>query len=63
MEWDVNLYVENNKDNPAMTYIFDLALKRDNGNFGIRFMKEKKEFNLDPVNQKILTRFMILSII
>jgi hypothetical protein len=43
----VNLYVENNKDNPAMTYIFDIALKKDNGNFAIRFDKEKKEFSLD----------------
>ncbi|MFZ0442033.1 MAG: hypothetical protein WAL81_05290, partial [Methanobacterium sp.] len=40
-------YVENNKDNPAMTYIFDIALKKDNGNFAIRFDKEKKEFSLD----------------
>jgi len=44
----VNLYVENDKDNPAMTYIFDLALKKDNENFAVRFMKEKKEFSLDP---------------
>ena len=44
----LNLYVENNKDNPAMTYIFDLALKKDNENFGLRLMKEKKEFNFDP---------------
>jgi hypothetical protein len=44
----VNLYVENNIDNPAMTYIFDLALKKGNGNFAVRLMKEKKEFTLDP---------------
>ena len=44
----VNLYVSNNKDNPAMTYIFDLALKKDNGNFGVRLLKEKKEFSINP---------------
>ena len=44
----INLYVEGNIDNPAMSYIFDLALKKEDGNFGLRFTKEKKEFTLDP---------------
>jgi len=44
----LNLYVANNKDNPSMTYIFDISLKKDNGNFAVRLMKEKKEFSFDP---------------
>ena len=53
----LNLYVENNRDNPAMTYIFDLAMKKDNDNFGIRLMKEKKEFKIDPNNPEDLNTF------
>ena len=53
----LNLYVENNKDNPAMTYIFDLAMKKDNNNFSIRLMKEKKEFKIDPSNPDDLNTF------
>ena len=53
----LNLYVENNKDNPAMTYIFDLAMKKDNNNFDIRLMKEKKEFKIDPSNPEDLNIF------
>jgi len=53
----LNLYVENNKDNPAMTYIFDLALKKDNNNFGLRLLKEKKEFKIDPNNPDDLNTF------
>jgi hypothetical protein len=44
----LNLYVEGNIDNPAMTYILDIALKKADGNFGLRFIKEKKEFTVDP---------------
>ena len=53
----INLYVENNKDNPAMTYIFDLALKKDEDNFAIRLMKEKKEFKINPNNSEDLNSF------
>ena len=41
----VNLYREDNK-NPAMTYIFDLALKGEENNFLVRFPKQQKEFKI-----------------
>lgn len=46
----VNLYLKENQVNPAMTYIFDFALKKDNGNYLVRLDKEKKEFTIDPNN-------------
>ncbi len=49
----VNLYVEGNQDNP-MNYTFDLALKMVNEKFALRFMKEKKEFSLDPTKPEDL---------
>jgi len=46
----VNLYVEGNKM-PAMTYIFDLALKGED-EYIIRVLKEKKEFNINPAERE-----------
>ncbi len=43
----INLYMESIK-NPATTYIFDLAIKEENKNFIIKFLKQQQEFNIDP---------------
>jgi hypothetical protein len=43
----VNLYVKGNKT-PAMTYIFDLALKEEKDKYIVQFVKEKKEFIINP---------------
>ncbi len=43
----VNLYMADIKI-PATTYIFDLAIKEENKNFIIKFIKQQKEFNINP---------------
>ena len=43
----INLYMEDIKF-PATTYILELAIKEDNKNFIIKFIKQQKEFNIDP---------------
>ncbi len=44
----VNLYMADIKI-PATTYIFDLAIKEENKNFIIKFIKQQKEFNINPL--------------
>jgi hypothetical protein len=53
----INLYVENNMDDPSMTYIFDLALKKDKENFILNLLNEKKEFNLESSKPEDLKPF------
>ena len=40
-----------------MTYIFDLAMKKDKDSFDIRLLKEKKEFKIDLNNPEDLNTF------
>jgi hypothetical protein len=43
----INLYIEGIK-NPAMSYIFDLAIKGKKNNFVVDFPKQQKKFDIDP---------------
>lgn len=53
----INLYVENNMDDPSMTYIFDLAIKKDKENYIISLLNEKKEFNFESSKPEDLKPF------
>ncbi|HEX7468754.1 MAG TPA: hypothetical protein VF324_09255 [Methanobacterium sp.] len=49
----INLYLEDIK-NPAMSYIFDVALKGEKDSFMVEFPKQQKKFNINPSKPKDL---------